>query len=68
MQETQVQSLVGKMPWRREWQPTPVLLPGESHGQKSLVGYSPCGRKESDMTEQLTRISDCLLSLVASFY
>ena len=32
---------VGKMPWRRAWQPTPVFLPGESHGQKSLVGYGP---------------------------
>ena len=42
--------LAGKMPWRRAWQPTPVFLPGESHGQKSLVGYSPRGRKESDMT------------------
>ena len=37
--------------WRRKWQPTPVLLPGESHGRRSLVGYSPWGRKESDMTE-----------------
>ena len=37
----------------RKWQPTPVLLPGESHGGKSLVGYSPWGRKESDMTERL---------------
>ena len=35
-------------PWRREWQPTPVFLPGKSHGQKSLVGYSPQGHKESD--------------------
>ena len=35
------------------WQPTPVLLPGKSPGQRSLVGYSPCGRKESDMTERL---------------
>ena len=43
----------GSIPWRREWQPTPVLLPGQSHGQRSLVGYSPWGRKESDMTEQL---------------
>ena len=34
-------------PWRRAWQPTPVLLPGESHGQRSLVGYSPWGPKES---------------------
>ena len=42
---------VGKIPWRRKWQPTPVLLPGESHGWKSLVGYNPWGRKESDMTE-----------------
>ena len=43
--------LVGKILWRRAWQPTPVFLPGESHGQRSLVGYS---HKESDMTEQLT--------------
>ena len=38
----------------RKWQPTPVFLPGESHGQRSLEGYSPWGRKESDTTEQLT--------------
>ena len=42
-----------KMPWRRKWQPTPVFLPAKSHGQKSLVGYSPWGHKESNMTEQL---------------
>ena len=42
---------VGKIPWRRKWQPTPVFLPGEFHGQRSLVGYSPRGCKESDMTE-----------------
>ena len=41
MQETQVQSWVGKISWRREWLPTPVLLPGEFHGQRSLAGYSP---------------------------
>ena len=41
---------VGKIPWRRKWQPTPVFLPGESHGQRNLAGYSPWGRKESDMT------------------
>jgi len=35
---------VGKFPWRRAWQPTPVLLPGKSHGQRSLVGCSPWGR------------------------
>ena len=42
---------VGKIPWRRKWQSTPVLLPGESHGGRSLVGYSPWGREESDTTE-----------------
>ena len=36
---------VGKVPWRRKWQPTPVFVPGESHGQRSLVGYSPWGPK-----------------------
>ena len=45
---------VGKIPWRREWLPTLVLLPGKSHGQRSLVGYGPWGHKVSDMTEQLT--------------
>ena len=39
--------------WRRRWHPTPVLLPGKSYGQRSLVGCSPWGRKESDMTERL---------------
>ena len=42
---------VRKIPWRREWQLTPVFLPGESHGQRSLEGYSSWGCKESDMTE-----------------
>ena len=42
---------LGKIPWRRKWQPTPVFLPGESHGQRSLVGYGPYGHKESDTTE-----------------
>ena len=44
-------SWIGKMPWKRAWQPTPVFLPGESHGQRSLANYSPQGHKESDMTE-----------------
>ena len=44
---------VGKIPWRRKWQPTPVFLPEKSHGQRSLAGYSPWGLKESDMTERL---------------
>ena len=39
--------------WRRQWHPTPVLLPGKSHGLRSLVGYSLWGRKESDTTERL---------------
>ena len=42
---------VGRIPWRRAWQPTPVVLPGESHGQMRLVAWSPWGHKESDTTE-----------------
>ena len=49
--EMWVQSWVRKIPWRRAWQPTPVFLPGESHEQRSLVDYSPWGRKELDTTE-----------------
>ena len=47
--------LIFSLGWsrRRQWHPTPVLLPGKSHGWRSLVGYSPWGRYESDMTEQL---------------
>ena len=44
---------IGKVPWRRKWQPTPVFLPGESYGQRSLAGYSPWGHTELDlMTKQ----------------
>ena len=50
MWESRVQSLA---PWRREWQLTLVFLPGEFHGQNSLVGYSPWSHKDLDMTEQL---------------
>ena len=53
MWEAWVQSPDWEDPWRRKWQPTPVLLPGKFYGQRSLVGYSPRGRKESDTTEQL---------------
>ena len=53
-QGTQVQSLGWEIPWRRKWPLTPVFLPGESHGQRSLVGYSPWTCKESDTTERLT--------------
>ena len=52
MQETQEIS-VGKILWRRKWQPTPVFLPRESHGQRSLMGYSPWDRKEADTAEGL---------------
>ena len=45
---------VGKIPWKGPWQPTPLFLPRKSHGHRSLVGYSPWGRKEADATEQLT--------------
>ena len=44
------------IPWRKEWLPTPVFLPGDSHGQRSLAGYSPWGCKESDTTEGLIHI------------
>ena len=55
MEETQkrcgLDPRVGKLPWSRTWQPTPVFLPGDSPGQRSLVGYSPWGHKELDTTE-----------------
>ena len=50
-QEMQVNPWAKKIPWRSKWQPTPVLLPGKSHGQRSLAGYSPKGHKQSDETE-----------------
>ena len=48
--EIWVQCPVGKIPWRRKWQPTPVSLPGKFHGQRSPMGYSPWGRRVSDTT------------------
>ena len=54
MWKTWVQSLVGKIPWRMEWLPTPVFLPTEFDGQRSLEGYSPWGRKELDVTFTFT--------------
>ena len=47
---------VGRFPWRRKQQPTPLFSPGKSHGQRSLVGYSPRGHKESDMAEWLSTV------------
>ena len=59
----------GKIPRRRAWQPTPVFFPGESHGQKSLVGYSPWGRKELDTTEAILQqcVNQELLDVQAGF-
>ena len=54
-------SYIAVLSWSRKWQPTPVFLPGESHGQRNLAGYSPWGRKELDMTEHA-----CMGSLGAS--
>ena len=56
---------VGKIPWNRKWQPTPVFLPGKFHGQRSLVSYSPWGCKELEMTERLsTSICTYFISLL----
>ena len=53
IQDTGYDSWVGKIPWRSKWHTTPALLPGKSHGQRSLIGYSPWDREESDTTERL---------------
>ena len=52
--------------WRRDWQPTPVFFPGESHGQRSLAGYSPLGCKESDTTESLIHMLIACLNVLAT--
>ena len=52
---------VGMIPWRRAWQPTPVFLPGESHGQRSLAGYSPWGREETRLKRLSTHARTCTL-------
>ena len=63
MQETRVSITgLGRFPWRRKWQSTPALLPGEFHRQRSVVGFSPWGHKESDMTEWLSTHN--LLSII----
>ena len=49
------------IPWRRKWKPTPIFLPGKSHGQRSLAGYSPWDRKEADMTERLNNNNNKVL-------
>ena len=68
IQETQVQSLGREDPWRRTWQPTPVFLPGEAHGQRSLAGYSSWGCKESDMTERLSIAKHIIYKLTNGFF
>ena len=70
MQKTWFDSWVGMIGWRREQQPTAVFLSRESHGQRSLAGYSPWGHKESDTTEQLsvhTHLA-CCIWVEISFY
>ena len=60
---------VWKIPWRRKWQPTPVFLPGESHGQRNLVGHNPWSRKESDTTERLhNKTSDTYISYLMDVF
>ena len=54
------------MHWRREWKPTPVFLPGESQGQRSLAGYSPWGHEESNTTEQLNTLMFLIILLSGS--
>ena len=64
LQETLVQSWVGKIPWRRKWQPTPVFLPEKSHGQKSLTSYSPRGHKRvwQDLVTEQQRFMNMLFT------
>ena len=59
---------VGKIPWRRAWQHTPVFLPGEFHGHRSLMSYSPWGRKELDTTEPLTFTLSSLSYFLGALY
>ena len=61
---------VEKIPWRRAWPPAPVFLPGESHGQRSLVGYSSRGHKESDTPEvtQHACVHMCVCMCVVCVY
>ena len=58
---------LGKTPWRRAWQPTPVFLPGGSHGQRSLAGCSPRGHKDSDTTERLTTLRNICCEVIINY-
>ena len=70
MKESQVPSLGQEIPWRREWLPTPVFLPGKFHRQKSPAGYSPWGRKGVgyDLATKQQQQSDGLGLLELSFH
>ena len=59
---------LGRFPWRREWLPTPVCWPGEFHGQRSLVGYSPWGHKESETTEHFHYIVFATIYRISTLY
>ena len=71
LQETQEMSefnpWVEKIPWRRAWQRTPVFLPGESHGQRSLAGYSPQGCKVLDTTDMTEHAHTQLINKIARY-
>ena len=60
-------TLAQEDPWRRTWQPVPVFSPGGSHAQRSLAGYSPPGRRESDTTEALAHTLRCKTWVLNSF-
>ena len=62
--DTQFYPWFGKIPWRKEWLPTPIILSGRFHGQRSLAGYSPWGRKEPDLTQQLTLSVSLLIDTI----
>ena len=68
MQKMWVQPRVGKIPWRRKWQPTPVFLPEKFYGQRSLAGYSPWGLKESVSTERLSTHACTVFSKLHEMY
>ena len=58
---------IGKIPWKKAWPPTPVFMPGESHGQRSLMGYGPCSYKELDTTEATQHsVTSCTQSFLVA--
>ena len=59
---------LGRFPWKRAWQPTPVFLPGEPHGQRSRVGYSPWGCKKLNRTEGTEHACTCIFCAAITSY